>query len=211
VTLQEKYRKRHDTILVPVAAGLQQYISDHFASVARIDRIAARAKAVDSFLNKAKKQKKGKPVYSDPLGQIQDQIGARINVFYTSDVEPTVQRIQKYFTHIEQLWKEPKRTSEFGYFGRHLMLQLPPDCVPEHINLDAAPNFFELQIRTLFQHAWSEGQHDLAYKSKKKLTPAHDRKFAFTAAQAWGADLLFAELCSDLSPTTPPLPVQRRK
>ena len=57
------------------------------------------------------------------------------------------------------------------------------------------PGFFELQIKTLFQHAWAEADHDLGYKpGTVPLTSAQRRKIAFTSAQAWGADHMFDEL-----------------
>lgn len=60
---------------------------------------------------------------------------------------------------------------------------------------DCLPEFFELQIKTLFQHAWSEAEHDLAYKPELgELDEVELRKLAFTAAQAWGADEIFEDL-----------------
>jgi putative GTP pyrophosphokinase len=57
------------------------------------------------------------------------------------------------------------------------------------------PKVLELQIKTLFQHAWSEANHDLGYKPDlQPLDPDDERKLAFTAAQAWGADQIFDEL-----------------
>lgn len=49
-----------------------------------------------------------------------------------------------------------------------------------------------------FQHAWSEANHDLAYKPTGELTDDQQRLFAFTAAQAWGADRIFPELRAEL-------------
>ena len=139
--------------------------------------------------------------------QIQDQIGARVIVFYTSDVEPVGERILKYCRHIEVATKEPNTDAEFGYFGKHFVLALPPDCVPGGIEIERAPKFFELQIRTLFQHAWSEAEHDLAYKPAETLSPDQKRRFAFTAAQAWGADRILEELAQELRP--PAIPQQK--
>lgn len=196
--LSTRYRRKLEQVLVPTATNLQLLLAGHLKRARRIDRISVRAKGLERFLEKADKREDGKKLYTDPLNEIQDQIGARVIVFYTSDVQPVIDTVMKYFSSIEQLWKEPVSDKEFGYFGRHLMLALPQDCVPEGISLRRAPEFFELQVRTLFQHAWSEASHDLAYKPKKPLTSDHNRRFAFTAAQAWGADMLFEELSAEL-------------
>lgn len=50
------------------------------------------------------------------------------------------------------------------------------------------PETFELQVRTLFMHAWAEPQHNLGYKSPGDLSKEHRRHLAWIAASAWGAD-----------------------
>jgi len=70
----------------------------------------------------------------------------------------------------------------------------PVDVVPSDVGRYEAPRFFELQIKTLFQHAWSEANHDLGYKSPGPLSQDQQRRLAYTAAQAWGADRVFNEL-----------------
>ena len=192
--LGDVYRRRYEKILVPIASNLEKFLEEYLLGRPRIDRISVRAKTPTSFLKKAMKEEHGKREYDDPLGEIQDQIGARVIVFYTSDVRPTSQRLRRYFRHIEMSNKEPKSEKEFGYFGKHFILALPDDVIPKRIKLTEAPKVFELQVRTLFQHAWSEAEHDLGYKPRRKLTKMEKRKFAFTAAQSWGADRIFQDL-----------------
>lgn len=146
-------------------------------------------------MKKASTQADGKLKYSDPLSQIQDQIGARIIVFYQSDVERIDQLVKRYFRAIEYRKVVPDSESEFGYFGHHLILILPTDIVEDGMDKSLIPEFFELQIKTLFQHAWSEADHDLGYKpGEQLLTAEQKRRIAFTSAQAWGADQMFEQL-----------------
>jgi ppGpp synthetase/RelA/SpoT-type nucleotidyltranferase len=193
-SLEADYRRRH-AVLVRLARNVSKHIQDLLQDQPRIDRISARAKDVDRFLKKATSQIEGRPKYSEPLNQIQDQIGARIVVFYKSDVDRIDAFVKRYFTAIEYRRVVPDSESEFGYFGHHLVLVLPSDTVEEDMDKALIPDFFELQIKTLFQHAWSEADHDLAYKpGDKPLTGEQKRLVAFTSAQAWGADHMFERL-----------------
>jgi len=72
--------------------------------------------------------------------------------------------MRKYFTAIKFPKVVPDSESEFGYFGQHLILALPSDIVDDSMGAHLVPGFFELQIKTLFQHAWSEADYDLGYK-----------------------------------------------
>lgn len=192
--LKETYTLRREKILVPLAARIEDHLKNLLGSFARIDRISARAKSVDRFLGKAAKLENGKPKYEDPLNQIQDQVGARIVTFYASDVERIRLEIEKYFKYIESQKIVPESEKEFGYEGRHFILFVPEDLIDDTVSRDESVELFELQIKTLFQHAWSEAEHDLGYKPSVKLTSDQNRRLAFTAAQAWGADQIFDEM-----------------
>ena len=191
------YRSRFPD-LVRVAARLEQLLREYLAGVPRIDQVGARAKDPLRFTEKARRTIDGEPKYASPLEQIQDQMGARVVVYYTSDVTAVAEVVERYFHHIERQDVVPDSEREFGYFGRHWIFALPLDAVPADVDDGSIPRFFELQVKTLFQHAWSEASHDLDYKGPDTITMMQERKFAFTAAQAWGADLLFGELHRDL-------------
>ncbi|VWC21086.1 hypothetical protein BST28156_05883 [Burkholderia stagnalis] len=104
----------------------------------------------------------------------------------------------KYFNRIEANTLIPDSPKQFGYEGRHLVLAIPEELFEDEEHYDA-PDFFELQIKTLFQHAWGEAEHDLSYKPTASLTELQAREIAFTAAQAWGADQMFAKLAKELT------------
>lgn len=192
--LREQYGRRHDQVLVRMATLLEDHLKDNLSGLPRIDRISARAKSIDRFMNKAAKHIDGTLKYSNPLTEIQDQIGARIVTFYLDDVEVISKEIEAYYRKIEAQLVVPDSESEFGYFGKHYILMLPEDIVSDDLDRWLVPKFFELQIKTLFQHAWSEANHDLGYKPEGELQSDEKRKIAFTSAQAWGADQIFAEL-----------------
>jgi putative GTP pyrophosphokinase len=99
-SLCDVYAARWERVLLPLANRLEVHLKGLFDGFPRIDRISVRAKNVDRFVMKAQKQENGKPKYDDPLNQIQDQIGARIVTFYTSDVECVRTEVEKYFRYI---------------------------------------------------------------------------------------------------------------
>jgi ppGpp synthetase/RelA/SpoT-type nucleotidyltranferase len=194
-TLKSEYADRYQNALTPTAEALRLHLVDLLQGEPRIDRVTARAKDIESFLKKAGTVVRGKPKYKDPLSQIQDQIGARIITFFKSDVERIDAIIRKFFKSIEFRDRVPESEWEFGYFGRHYVLIVPTDVKNDSIDNKKIPDFFELQIKTLFQHAWSEADHDVGYKpGSTPLTPEEKRKLAYTSAQAWGADQIFDEL-----------------
>jgi ppGpp synthetase/RelA/SpoT-type nucleotidyltranferase len=195
--LESRYRSRYERVLLPLSTRLDSYLRDVVQGYPRLDRISVRAKAVDRFLQKAMRQEGGKRKYTDPLNQIQDQLGARVVVFYLADVEQISARIEEYFGSIEVQHIVPDSPLEFGYEGKHYILFIPPDAKKPSED-DESPTFFELQIKTVFQHAWGEADHDLIYKPAGALTSDQRRRVAFTAAQAWGADRIFEDLTLEL-------------
>lgn len=194
-----EYKARRLAVLEPMAEKLAANLRDNLSGMSRIDRIAARAKSPDRFLAKATKARPdGSPKYEHPFEQIQDMVGARVITFYLQDVEAVSTEIDRYYKRIEIKDLIPESLNEFGYVGKHYILAFPEDLIADDAERQKVPKFFELQVKTLFQHAWSEAEHDLAYKPLEPLTALQRRQVAFTAAQAWGADHHFANLHLEL-------------
>ena len=192
--LKSWYTQRYPK-LVQLAEGIEADLRNMFNDVLRIDRVYARAKVLDSFMNKASRRKdNGSLVYANPKHDIQDQLGARIVVFYTDDLESAVERARKAYNNIEEQEKRPDYINQFGYQGMHFIVHFPPAMRTIRDELEIDLNFFELQIRTLYQHAWSEASHNLAYKPDSELNHMEKRAIAYTAAQSWGADRIFDQI-----------------
>jgi ppGpp synthetase/RelA/SpoT-type nucleotidyltranferase len=173
---------------------------DILAHLPHIDRIYFRVKSPASFLEKAQSSADdGSPKYTYPLEEIEDQIAGRVLVFYRSDITAVIGALQGKWRKVEHEHRQPASSSEFDYETTHRICVITPDmCPPEWSNLDDAPTTFELQIRTLAQHAWSEPQHAF-YKNRGGLKQSSERKLYWAAASAWGIDSIWEELQNELS------------
>ncbi|WP_430450269.1 hypothetical protein [Rhodophyticola sp.] len=180
------------------AKSLESFFRPHIPVDVRIDRISSRPKSKERFIAKAMKREAGEPRYPNPFGDIQDLLGARIVVLYLHDVERLKRLIPRLLGTIEALELEPEGFSNFGYFGWHAIARVPEEVLPDP-KRDSFPRFFEVQIKTVFQHAWAEAEHDLSYKELNgQISNENLRLIAFAAAQAWGADNSFAAVLDRL-------------
>lgn len=198
--LKQSYTERYEKALTPLAKEIQEDLDQLLSGMKNIDLISARAKEVDRFIEKSEKLSGEVKKYTHPLSQIQDQVAARIITFYLDDISKVEEIVLTQYVRAETKEIVPDSHSEFGYVGKHFILLIPTDLKPEEVSSDLIPAFFELQVKTLFQHAWAEASHELDYKPPRPLTEDEKRRMAFTAAQAWGADHIFNDLQKELLP-----------
>lgn len=185
--LRSAYVARLD-LLAHAAEKLEEDLLEHFRGRAHIDRISVRVKTADSFVEKATIRKVDPP-YESPLAEIEDQIAGRILVFFIGDLEGTVAHVNELLNSVEQDHKRATRYNEFDYESVHGVYALPPQYLPDGWEQqEDMPQTFELQVRTLFQHAYAEPQHDLGYKPGAPLGDEVRRELAWIAASSWGAD-----------------------
>ena len=185
--LRSVYADRFPT-LEKLAQNLENGTKAALDGIPHIDRICFRVKALTSFLRKASAAESGVR-YDAPLVEIEDQVAGRIITFFLSDLDSVIQRLKKTFTHVEQVYKRPERDAEFGYETHHFIFIIPPHLKPTGWEEVADhPNTFEMQVRTVFMHAYAEPQHDVAYKSAHELPPEIRRELAWIAATSWGCD-----------------------
>jgi putative GTP pyrophosphokinase len=175
-------------LLKALAATLEKETRESLSGFAHIDRIYFRVKEVDSFVGKAL-DPSTEPPYADPLVEIEDQVAGRILTFFLQDLDPVKDQLRQTFNPVEIKHHRPQKDEEFGYESHHLIFVIPPHLKPaDWDNEQDMPSTFEIQVRTLFMHAWSEPQHDLAYKGSSDLPSDIRRELFWVAASAWGAD-----------------------
>ncbi len=185
--LETKYEAGHDH-RTQLKTALHKETETALSSTPHIDHITFRVKNTESFLNKAL-DPKNQPPYDDALVEIEDQIAGRIITLFLEDLQHVEDKLRGTYTTIESTRRRPDKDQEFGYESHHLICTIPPHLKPPEWNQrNNMPNTFELQIRTLFMHAWAEPQHHLQYKTSHDLSTEAKRELAWTAASAWGAD-----------------------
>jgi putative GTP pyrophosphokinase len=191
--IKNSFRSINSTLKL-IAKELENHIYEILDGIPHIDRVTCRVKSEESFLNKSLKVDNGRLKYKTPLKEIQDQIGARIVIYYKNDIQVVEEVIKKFFHFVETKNIVPEDVYKFGYEGVHYVCFIPNTIYSNHNDDHNIPDFFELQIKTLYQHAWSQAEHGLGYKPGVKLSYDDERKLALIAAQSWGADKILEEM-----------------
>jgi putative GTP pyrophosphokinase len=161
-----------------------------------IHAIFSRVKEIDSFKEKIKD-----PKYSDPSKQITDLAGIRIICYVESDIDKICTVIEKNFD-IDKPNSGDKSTllgtDKVGYKSVHYVAKLNDTrlSLPEYQNLEDSK--FEIQIRTILQHAWAEIEHDRNYKFSGELPTDIQRRFKLVAGSLELADREFDRIATDI-------------
>lgn len=162
------------------------------------DRVACRIKSWPSLKQKARRSRPdGTPQYPKPWQDIHDVIGVRVTVFHSTEIPRTVAALSESFTVLRSVDKtaQTRVSGTFGYGSHHLVLQVD-ETAHESIELsEYQPMSFEVQIRTVLQHAWAEFEHDIRYKAAMtEPDPRVDRAFTLAAGLIELADQQFDQI-----------------
>ncbi|QPK78479.1 GTP pyrophosphokinase family protein [Corynebacterium lizhenjunii] len=186
--------RQHPEAAQEFSADIEQLLDD--AGVV-YDRVITRVKGWPSLKAKAKKRRAdGSPVYPVPWEDIHDTVGVRVTVFHSTVIPQAIDILGKAFEVVRSVDKaqQTRISGGFGYGSHHLVLR-----VPEHNeDLQAYVGLiFEVQIRTVLQHAWAEFEHDLRYKQgSKPPSPQVDRLFTLAAGLIELADQQFDDIAA---------------
>ena len=112
------------------------------------------------------------------LEDITDILGCRVVCFLSDEIDKIGKKVEENFV-IDWENSSDKRIllkeNAFGYLSLHYICSLPyGDKWPDEI----CGKKFEVQIRTILQHAWSAIHHDIGYKSDFGVPREISRQFA---------------------------------
>lgn len=158
--------------------------------------IESRVKSVNSFRNKAMREK-----YEKPVKQITDLAGIRIITLFEKEIHQISDIIKNLFK-IDYKRSEDKSdlldADKMGYKSIHYIAELNSEKI-KGTELEGFKGMkFEIQIRSILQHAWAEIEHDRNYKFKGKLPKHLQRRFYALAGMLEIADREFNTLSEEV-------------
>lgn len=176
------------------------------------DHVTTRVKEWRSLRSKSRKRRPdGTLMYPHPWQDIHDLIGVRVTTYHSTEIPRIIEALTEVFEVRRSVDKtaQTRVSGSFGYGSHHLILRVPPARVAPVLQAYAGREF-EVQIRTVLQHAWAEFEHDIRYKRRGntgKLAPEVDRAFTLAAGLIELADQQFDLIAARQSATDTTAPI----
>src|SRR6185369_1330438 len=175
---QEKkvFRKYYEGNLKQLMAAKSAYIGIirtliRQSEVGEVTKIAGRVKDAEECIGKFQRKYQSKLEADEQPYQIKDfitdLIGIRIVCLYEDQVPVVSELLQRHFEILNVTDKTSAVEStedSFGYKGLHMDLALGAELAGQAKYLALKEGFFEVQIRSLIQDAWSMLDHKIKYK-----------------------------------------------
>ncbi len=192
------YRQRR-----PVYESLAGKVAEIIREVLEADGVQYhsvdwRAKEVISFERKAER-------YREPATEVHDLAGIRAIAYVESEARRIADIVRGLF-EINVEHSEDKSlelgVDKMGYRSIHYVAVLPAErcSLPEFRRF--AGMRFEIQVRTILQHAWAEIEHDRNYKFTGVLPPEIQRRFSLLAGVLEVADREFDAIAAEIDAYT---------
>ena len=189
--------------LLPVYEQMGEAIPDKLKNFfAEADIIVAavehRVKTERSLTGKLQlKGDKYKSIYD-----VTDVVGIRVICFYNDDVDKVASVLERLFEIDWENSIDKRKAHEidsFGYLSLHYICRIPDSAYthPEHPEVNRIR--FEVQMRTVLQHAWANMNHDTGYKSGVEIPKVYKRNLSRLAGMLELVDDEFSRIRHELA------------
>ena len=189
--------------LLPIYTKMEEVIPERLKAIFAdagiiVCALEHRVKTEGSLAGKLK-LKGGK--YKD-IFDITDLVGIRVITFYIDDVDKVASIVERLFDVDWENSIDKRKAHEidsFGYLSLHYICRIPESAYsdPEHPELNRIR--FEVQMRTVLQHAWANMNHDTGYKSGVEIPTIYMRNMSRLAGMLELVDDEFSRIRRELS------------
>lgn len=181
----DKFRRQYLEI-VSYADVIAQVVAREVTEVLRRQSVhvalsvSSRVKEFESIERKLRSER----VRVRHLLELQDVIGVRIVLLHQGDARRALQIIEESFS-VERKYDTRSRlaSDQFGYTSVHVIARLPDAWLELPSLRRRKLPLIEIQVRTLFQHAWAELSNHFQYKKECDAPPVALRTLYGIAAQ----------------------------
>jgi len=158
--------------------------------------VTSRAKEIDSYKRKALQES-----YKEPRSEIMDMAGIRVITYTQSDAVKVSNLVKELFDVIPAHSTDKSLelgTDRVGYRSIHFIATLGKsrERLPE--NQIFSGMWFEIQVRTILQHAWAEFEHDRNYKFAGVLPSDIKRRVSVLAGSLELIDTEFDRISKEI-------------
>jgi putative GTP pyrophosphokinase len=139
------------------------------------------------------------------LWELTDLVGLRVITYFEDGVDRVGRLLEAHLPvdfHHSVDKRKPSADDRFGYRSLHYVCRLAPDAHAQH------EIRYEIQVRTLLEHAWAEIEHDLGYKSRDSVPAAARRRLNRLAGLLELADQEFVAIRRELAEYATTLPAR---
>jgi putative GTP pyrophosphokinase len=184
---------RHERVTRAVSSLLENMLRENNIEFLSIN---GRTKTLEGALEKIQRKK-----YRDPKKQLTDLSGIRVITYLESQVSEISSTIQKLFEVDDQNSLDRSQvlgSDRMGYRSAHFVCCLGKsrEGLPEYDTLCDLK--FEIQVRTVLQHAWAELAHDRSFKFGPGLPTHIQRKLNLYSGMLEIVDAAFDNIATEI-------------
>lgn len=196
--LLEQYRA-----LLPIYTQMAEIIPEKLKAFFQeagivVTAVEHRVKTEQSLTGKLQlKGGKYKSVYD-----ITDLVGIRVITFYIDDVDKVASIVERLFEIDWENSIDKRKAHEidsFGYLSLHYICRIPESSYRDSEHPELNRIRFEVQMRTVLQHAWANMNHDTGYKSGVEIPRIYMRNMSRLAGMLELVDDEFSRIRRELA------------